>query len=302
MLQNKRYQANLWFFCSVLTIQIAAAHPTGNMEFNGEYLVWSYVCPIGNVDHQACLMLWDEEGGSRPWLVSEYSASDWMIAPSTDGYFILAERYFNPSADQHFLRLLKAKPPETEVEILLDWHADEHRFGEAGFVLLPDGSFLFARYPNVYQVKAGEAPQIVEAFNRFGEIGRVRDLGDGTLLLLAGETAWQVTLSGEVINQWSPLLDTSVSNIPFMGNRVWDADLSNEQLNLAYWGGRRLDLVAGKKREILYQFTGDFLPHAVASGDGYTFVLASTINPSHDVPITPMLICFSRERVVSIFE
>ncbi len=54
----------------------ASAHPTGSMVFDGKYLLWSYVCPVGNPSHKACVMMWDEEKGVRPWIISEHEASD----------------------------------------------------------------------------------------------------------------------------------------------------------------------------------------------------------------------------------
>ena len=87
-----------------------------------------------------------------------------------------------------------------------------------------------------------------------------------------------------------------------MGNRIWDIVLHGEALWLAYWGGRRVDVITEGNREIAHQFTGDYLPHAIASHGNAVYVLASTLNPSTPDDIRPQFVRITSEGVQVIYQ
>jgi hypothetical protein len=264
----------------------ALAHPTGSMVVIDGTVLWSYVCPVGNPDHHACVMSWDEEAGARPWLISSFPASDWMMAPAPDGKVYLLERYFDQARQTNKIRLLIASVGATPEE-LIPWFDDAHRFGEGGFAAMEDGRFLFARYPNLYILDEDGSATIWQEWPVpvFG----LRQTQDGSLLIRGESEAWLTTHDGTILKGWSRLLQELTSEPPFMGNRVFDADYVDGSLWIAYWGKRRFEVIRGSTRTVVKSFEEPWLPHAVAADGGSAFMLASTIAPGDDQGIRPNL-------------
>lgn len=265
------------------------AHPTGNIVHTGEYLVWSYVCPVGSVEHRACLMTWSETTGVKAWLTSEYTGSDWMISSADDGSLFLVERYYDAGIDKHRFRVLKAIPPGCEVAGLASWEEDDNRFGEGGFVALPDGSFLFARYPNINIQRPGQQTETWAAWKKQAPVYRITKAGRDRIVVLSEDRAWLVDFSGNVVQEWSDLLDPSLEDLPFLGNTIFDLAHGDSGLWLAYWGARRLDVLSEGKRQTAIDFEKPFLPHAVTVNGETAYVLASSLDPGSELGIVPLL-------------
>ncbi|MBU1310075.1 MAG: hypothetical protein KKE30_11160 [Gammaproteobacteria bacterium] len=270
----------------LVTSHSALAHPTGSMVVIDGTVLWSYVCPVGSPDHRGCVMSWDEEMGARPWLISSFAASDWMMAPAADGKVYLVERYFDHARQTNRTRLLIASVGATPEE-LLPWFDDPHRFGEAGFAAIAGGRFLFARYPNLYLLNEnGSASKWLEwPVAVFG----VRQVQGGLLLIRGESEAWLTTQDGRILTGWSKLLQELTSEPPFMGNRVFDADYEDGSLWIAYWGKRRFEVIREGARTVVKSFDKPWLPHAVAADGGAVFMLASTIAAGDDQGIRPNL-------------
>lgn len=264
----------------------ASAHPTGSMVVVEGTVLWSYVCPVGNPDHHACVMRWDEEAGVRSWVTSSFPASDWMMAPAPEGKVYLIERYFDSGRQTHKARLLIASVGDVPQE-LIPWFEDAHRFGEGGFAALGDGRFLFVRYPHLY-VLSGDGSMAIWKEWPAPVVG-LRQTRDGSFLIRGASEAWLTTPDGTVVERWSGLLQELTTKPPFMGNRVFDADYADGALWIAYWGKRRFDVITGGTRTVVKAFEAPWLPHAVAVDGGSAFMLASTIAPGSDQRIRPNL-------------
>lgn len=273
-------------FISLCLAAPAAAHPTGTMLVVDGRLVWSYVCPVEDPGHHACIMVWDEEAGARPWLTSEHPSSDWMMAPAPDGEVYLVERYFDQARQANKVQLSKASVGATP-ELLIPWFDDAHRFGEAGFAALGDGRFLFARYPNLYVLGADGAASIWKAWPE--PVHGLKQTQDGSLLIRGESAAWLATRDGTVVESWTGLLQELGTEPPFMGNRVFDADHADGSLWIAYWGKRRFEVIRGGARTVVKALAHPWLPHAVATDGRSAFLLASTIAPGEDLGIRPGL-------------
>ncbi len=279
----------LFVLVSLFAGWAAKAHPTGNIVHTGDYLVWSYVCPVGSAEHRACLMTWAETRGVKPWLVSKHSGSDWMISKADSAALFLVERYFEPDADKHRFRVLLAKPPDCNVTEVIAWMPDEQRFGEGGFVALEDGSFLFARYPTIYRFRPDGRVEPWAAWKDQDPVLRISKASDRHIAILSSDQAWLANYDGEVVKQWSELLNDSLKKLPFMGNRVFDLAHGETGLWLAYWGGRRLDVISSGKRKTVVDFATPYLPHAVTVNGEIAYVLASSIDPGSGLSILPLL-------------
>lgn len=225
-------------------------------------------------------MVWDDQEGVRPWLTSDHPASDWMMSPTDSNTIFLIERYHDPSRQRHRARLLKATPAG-ETKILWPWFDDTHRFGEGGFVVLPDGSVLFARYPHLFMMYEGQKPEIWPGWAK--EVTRIKRAGADQLLIQSENDIWLASLSGYVEKHWTNLLEERNGNFPFMGNRIFDAAYDASELWLAYWGKRRFDVVGMNGRKTIFEFNPPFLPHAVAAGSQKAFCLASSLDPGNDI-------------------
>lgn len=266
------------FLIALLTLSVLA-HPAGDMVYAGDVLLWSYVCPVDTSTHTACVMMWSEREGVNPWLISEYPASDWFHSLSSARELYLLERYHDPSRQKQHVRLLKSLSFQ-EPKVIWDWFDDTHRVGEGGFVMLSDSQMLFARHPHLYVVKQGQAPKQWRAWSQ--AVNRVRSAENGQLLVQSDEDIWLISRTGEVKRHWHELLEQVEDNLPFMGNRIFDAAYRAPNLWLAYWGQRRFDVIAERRRTVL-ELSQPFLPHAVAAGDDRTFFLASSLDPGHDI-------------------
>jgi hypothetical protein len=264
----------------------AFAHPTGGMVVIDGRLLWSYVCPIEDADHHACVMLWDEESGVRPWLTSAFPASDWMLAPAPEGKVYLVERYFDQARQANRARLLTATVG-AEPEVIIPWFDDAHRFGEGGFAALGDGRFLFARYPNLYVLDRDGSATMWKEWSE--PVYGLKQTQGGSLLIRGESVAWLTTHDGTVLESWPGLLQELTTEPPFMGNRVFDADHADGSLWIAYWGKRRFEVLRGDARTVIKSFDAPWLPHAVAVDDRSAFMLASTIAPGGDGGIRPSL-------------
>ena len=84
------------------------SHPTGNMLTINEMVLFSYICPLNDPQHHACIMMWSEKTGIQPWLNSDHPASDWMISPAGEGKVYLIERYYQSENKVNMCRLLEA--------------------------------------------------------------------------------------------------------------------------------------------------------------------------------------------------
>ena len=279
--------SRLFVFILFFTLIVpVAAHPTGSMLVINGTLLWSYVCPLDDTEHHACVMRFDEENGVRPWLTSTFTASDWMMAPAPNNQVFLAERHFDQIQQINKVRLLVASVGVTPRE-LISWFDDVHRFGEGGFAVLEDGRFLFARYPKLYILNKDGTTTVWREWP--APVYGLRQTQDGSLLIRGEAQAWLTAHDGTLLKSWSGLLQQLTQEPPFMGNRIFDADYCADSLGIAYWGKRRFDVIKTTSRTVLMSFNQPWLPHAVACDGNITYMLASTLEPGHERGIRPNL-------------
>lgn len=227
-------------------------------------------------------MLWDQENGARPWLVSRHAASDWMLAPDGAGGVYLIERRYNQASDAHEIRLLQAEvggePSERHA-----WAPDPDRVGEGGFAVLEGGALLYARYPGLFTRRLGGRRQPWEAGGP-DTVTALRRLVDGRLLLRGEDEVWLQAVGGGTERRWSGLLEVAGEDPPVGGNRLFDADYAAGSLWLAYWGRRRFERhTDAEGRQVLLQLQAPWVPHGIAFGGGAAYLLASSIEPGTSI-------------------
>ena len=237
------------------------AHPTGNLIVAGEHVLWSYVNPIDDPNHHACIMLWQKGSEPKPFITSEFEASDFMLYNRADTIYIIERRFIQRSL-KFEIRILKTGVGE-KPEQLWDWFEDRWRIGEGGFFMNNDDEIVFGSYPSIFKLKKGNEP--TSYFDIGKVIKSVRFISENELLLLGDGKCWLTDNRGKIIQQWENLTPDSVQNAPLNRNQIFDADYQNGELLLAYWGNRSFDLidVEGRRSRIVQQ-QEPLAPHWVA--------------------------------------
>ncbi|MCR9081726.1 MAG: hypothetical protein NXH89_04860 [Cyclobacteriaceae bacterium] len=250
-----------WLALLLVYSALVNAHPTGNMIVVGENIFWSYINPINDPNHHACVMTWTRGADPKVYFQSEYAASDLMLYSKQEEIYLI-ERRFISSTDQFQVRVLKSKIDEKPM-VIWDWFDDEYRIGEGGFFMLSDNQLVFGKYPTIYSLKKDEQPKQYFEFDQ--AINRIRAVGKNQILLLGDEASYLVNQKGTILKQWNELLDPKVENAPMNRNQIFDADYFQGELLLSYWGNRSFDLIDNEgNRKVILQQTEPFTPHWVA--------------------------------------
>jgi len=227
----------------------------------GENVLWSYINPINDPNHFACVMIWTEGSEPKVYIQSEYAASDFMLYNNQNELYII-ERRFSQASNEFQVRVLKSTIGK-EPRVIWDWFKDNYRIGEGGFFMLSDNQMVFSKYPEIYSLKKGEQPTKYFEFEH--PMTRIRAVGHNQILLLGDNACYLVQQSGKILGQWNDLIDQKVENPPMNRNQVFDADYSDGELLLSYWGRRSFDLIdANRKRQIILQQSEPLTPHWVA--------------------------------------
>ena len=239
----------------------AFAHPTGNRYSIGEGWLWVLINPSKDPDHHACVMIWTEGAEPNVFFQSEHAASDFMLYTKQNEIFLI-ERRFLQASDEFQVRVLKSTI-EKKPQVIWDWFKGDYRIGEGGFFMLSDNEMVFGKYPKIYRLKKGEQPKNYFEFDQ--PINRIRAVEENQILLLGENSCYLVNQNGSLLKQWNDLTDPNVEDAPMNRNQVFDADYSEGELLLSYWGRRSFDLInENGNRQIILQQKDPLTPHWVA--------------------------------------
>ena len=278
---------HLLFSLLLFTLTQASAHPTGNMIVVGDQVLWSYVDPVDDPDHHACIMLWDEEKGTSIFFRSEHPASDFMLYAERETIYAIERRYL-ASEDQHHYRLLRFRIGATP-DVVKDWSRDKHRIGESGYYINTNKEIIFASFPSIFRMT--EAHTVVPAFEFPYPVRGLRKVGKSRLLLHGEIRCWLTDLDGKIISEWNDLINPQVRNAPLQRNQVFDLDYREDSLLIAYWGNRSFEMIsAGDHRETLLQQEEPFVPHWVAWRGNDALLFSSELDFSQGLNPMPQLL------------
>jgi hypothetical protein len=258
-MQMQKFQI---IFVSLLFYAIGGfCHPTGNLITLGEHVLWSYINPINDPNHHACIMIWTKDTSPKVFLQSEEEASDFMLSTTKNEIYIIERKYVQ-STDHFEIRVLKSTI-ESQPHVLWDWFSDEYRIGEGGFFMFSDTEMVFGKYPGIFILKKGGTPQKYFEFPH--PIKRIRSVEKNLILLLSDSACFLTRPNGNLIKQWDQLIENNIENAPLHRNQIFDADYANEELLLAYWGKRSYDLIySDGNRKTIEQQSEPLTPHWVA--------------------------------------
>ncbi|MCE2496558.1 MAG: hypothetical protein J4F31_08280 [Flavobacteriales bacterium] len=237
------------------------AHPNGGIVVVGEGVCWSYIYPVDDVDHHACIFRWNQNDEPEVLIRSDYPASDYFLS-SMEGTLYIVERAFVRVNDTFKCRVLKLSEKGEAIEIW-PWFEDPWRTAEGGFFMLSDTELVFARYPKLYSPAKGGEPEVYFDFDH--AVNKIRGLDNDEFLILAEDNCFLVSGSGKILNEWRSLVEPTVENVPLNRNMVFDVDYRAGELLVAYWGNRSFLLMDsyGGRRTIV-QRSAPFVPHWVA--------------------------------------
>ncbi|MFH6602500.1 hypothetical protein ACEZ3G_03360 [Maribacter algicola] len=264
------------------------SHPTGNLIVVNDYVLWSYINPVQDKDHHACIMIWKEGTEPRPLITSKFPASDFMAYAKSRTVYLIERKYIQEN-DTFEARVLKGSL-DGEFEEIWPWFKDEWRIGEGGFAMPSDDEIVFCSYPDILRLKKGKAPKPFLEFGR--EVKRARFLTDGNILLLADDRCWLTDDQGNVFKEWKNLIDENVDEPPLGRNQIFDVDYSDGKLLVAYWGKRCFySIDENGNREIVWQLDDPDTPHWVAFRGNERLLFASKLIFDGSMP---------RPRLVSV--
>ena len=287
----------IYFILFFSTLDFVGAHPTGNLTVFRDHVLWSYVYPIEDEDHHACIMIWDKKNEPIPFRISEYEASDWMMYAGEDYLYLLERRYIG-SKNLYQARVFKTNLNSQPVEIW-PWFDDHWLVGEGGFIMTSDEEMIFCTYPAMYIFEKNDTPQITTLWE--SPIKKIRSLPGDQLLLISDSTTWYLDSEMNVIHSWEDLLMELNEAPPLNRNQIFDMDYYNGDLLIAYWGKRSFELISFENdRNLLLELNPPFTPHWVAIDHDYMYLFASTIEPGQ--PITPILLQHHEEKLKLIWK
>jgi len=272
----------------LIPLQISA-HPTGNMISTGNSVLWSYIEPIDDPEHHACVMIWKE--GSEPELLlrSEFPASDYMLYHKESTIYLI-ERKFIQESQIFESRILKMKT-EGEPVIIWDWFEDQWRIGEGGFFMLSESQIVFASYPQVYYLEKGQEP--VKYFELPGPVTGLRFVENEQILIRGENTCWLTDQNGKIAMMWDHLLKDSPRNAPLNRNQIFDIDYRDGELLLANWGDRSFETIhRNGARKVILQMEAPYAPHWVAYHGNEKMLFSSKLLTDGTAP-EPNLVLFS---------
>ena len=93
----KNSYGTLFFMLAMLWSTASLSHPTGNMITVGEHVLWSYIDPVDDSRHHACVMIWTPSQQPRVLIRSEYPASDYMLYHKNGDVYFFERRYVRTS-------------------------------------------------------------------------------------------------------------------------------------------------------------------------------------------------------------
>lgn len=260
---------------SVLFSASVLAHPAGNVIKMSHHVLWSYVSPVGDIEHHASVMLWDQKSKPATFLVSEYSGSSYFLFSKDETIYIVESRYDN-SADVNMTRMLKTSLSGSPEEIW-PWFEDESHIGNHGFYMISDTQIVYGGYPNIYiRNLGGKAEELFQAdFN----IDKIRYVNDSEIIVLSEGDCHLVSPAGEIIKTWGGLIDEKVTNAPLGRNMIYDVDYRDGRLLIANWGKRAFEIIENDySRDIIQQHQNNIVPHWVMFLDENQLLFASVMD------------------------
>ena len=269
----KRFLFSIGLF--IVLVAPASAHPTGNLIIVQNTLYWSYIDPVDDLAHHACVMICKQGEEPEVLIRSAFAGSDFMLFANKEDEIYIIERKIHPDSRTFQIRVLKMCPGE-QPKAIWNWMDDPMHIGEGGFMMPNDETIIFVHYPSLYHVKKGAQPQLYIEW--VAPLKRMRAIENEEMLLLSDGECWRVNSKGKVVQHWDSVIDPKVGDAPLGRNQIFDMDYLDGQLLLAYWGKRSYELYTQEgTHTCLLQQKSPYTPHWVAIDDEHYYLFSSEL-------------------------
>jgi len=269
------------------------------MVVAGDHVLWSYVFPVKDKGHHACVMIYNPGSQPRPLITSQFPASDYMIYNHEEDIYLIERRYI--AAENSCKSRLLMTDLSGNVKVLWPWFDDKWRIGEGGFIVNKNSEIIFVRYPSIYKIKKGAEP--TPYFKTDVPIKRMREIDTNHVLLLSDDGCMLTDKKGLILKQWSNLLEAHISNAPLKRNQIFDADYKDDTLLIAYWGKRSFETVDSKgNRTVIKQQKEPFAPHWVAFFGSDQLLFSSKLEFNGNNPLPRLIHSGAKEKIIWAIE
>lgn len=265
------------------------------MAVVGNQILWSYIFPLNDKDHHACVMIYNAGSQPRPLITSQFPASDFMIYNRDKDIYLIERRYV--AAENLFKSRLLKTDLSGNINVLWPWFDDKWKIGEGGFILNHDKEILFVSYPSIYIIKKDQEPVLyIEADV---PIKRMREIDTNHMLLLSDKGCMLTDKKGSIFKEWSDLVEDHIFNAPLKRNQIFDADYKDGTLLIAYWGKRSFETVDGNgNRTVIKQEKEPFTPHWVAFFGSNRLLFSSKLEFNGNNPLPRLIMNGVKEKII----
>ncbi len=293
----------LIFFCFA---QKAETHPWGGLAIDSDgNLYFTFICPLVDEDHYACVMKIDSFSVLSEVLKSSRSPSDIVLERTPNHTIYAAERTGSQSSYRNTLWKLNSDTFEQALSTI-----NQSMFHIQAYALDNEGRIYFSKENQILvKENLSATPKLlIESDERISLI----EWGPSEVLyfMARGNIYKYQNQKKQLIVE--NLRKPDPDNLPFQGaNIFFDMVVDeNENIYLAYYGNREILKVdtAGKVTSILSS-EAPWSPHGIDIYNGEIYVLESTIGDGkwwkfwkEDVEITPRVRKLdSKGRVSTIY-
>lgn len=273
-----------WLFKSITAFILALicfsnleSHPWGGLviDENGD-IYFTFICPMVDDDHYACIWKIDSNNEVKQVLKSSYSPSDIVLSRTNNHGIFAAER--TGSSPSYSNRLWEIDGIESSERISTS--TNSRLFFIQTFTISNDGTLFFAREDKLFE--RDEENTITEILlpEEFGRIQLVQLGPNDELYVLASSNLYIKEVNKPIRLILSDLKDENPDNIPFRGANIFFDMAIDEEGNtyLAYYGDRKvIKVTKDGVFSVVLEARAPWSPHGVDIFDGNLYVLESTL-------------------------
>ncbi|GAB5407929.1 MAG: hypothetical protein BalsKO_02940 [Balneolaceae bacterium] len=278
MIKNYWIAKSIVIFALVLLcFNNAQSHPWGGLviDEHGD-IYFTFICPIVDDDHYACVWKIDSNNELTQILKSSYSPSDIVLSRSNERDIFAAER--TGGSPNYNNSLWRINGHETLEEISSS--TNQRLFFIQAFAVSNNGILYFARENKLYsRDRNNTISEIILPEN----IGRIQLMELGTseeLYLLAGNNLYLKNKNESLRLIKSDLKEKNPENLPFRGaNIFFDMAIDDRgSVYLAYYGDRKvIEVTKDGILSVVLEAKAPWSPHRVDLYEGNLYVLESTL-------------------------
>lgn len=269
------------FILLLLTLLLSSrttnAHPWGGLVIDSDgNIYFTFICPLVDDDHFACVWKIDSDLGLSETLKSERSPSDIILSRNSVRTIYAAERSGNaPNYSNRFWIL----GSNGERESLINTR-NQSLFHIQAYAVHENGDLYFARNDSIFvRNKESQIIALPISIPNGERIGLLEFSPSGELYILAGDEL-HVFHENKLSLIAQEIRDKNPENIPFRGaNILFDMVIDQDgSAYLAYYGNRKVIRI-NKEGSIstIMESEGPWSPHGIDIFNGELYVLESTL-------------------------